>query len=90
MWLHFAFHAFPCNVNSTLIKNGSETAPFVSTVLSGESMGLAMHNAPALQEERAGAVDMLNLSKQEIAIGSVYMDTVKNKDQYEPDLSIER
>ena len=44
------FHSFPCNLNSTLKKNGPESVSkspsFVSTVLRDQATGSAMHNAP--------------------------------------------
>ena len=50
--------AFPCNLNSALLKNGlALSPPFVSRVLRDQAMGSAMHNAPALQEEREGGYE---------------------------------
>ena len=54
--------AFPCNLFSALLKNGpvpgSESLTFVSSVLCDQTMGSAVNNAPALEEERAGAMNI--------------------------------
>ena len=91
--------AFPYNLNPAVLKNGpapgSERPTFVSTALCAQATCSAMHNGPALQEERAGGHEWdicalrVILPKQEVAIEIiVYMDTNLNKNQHKPLLSI--
>ena len=65
----------------------SESLTFLSTVPRHQATGSAMHNAPALQEERAGGQELRTctarviLPKQKGVIGiSVYTDTIRNND----------